>query len=152
MKSRQKPPSETFPETSPFAWNPQRSQAAISLASGITQQATADEAGVDKRTITNWLLHPDFAAEVDRLSLMVDVSSRAERLRIAMRVIRQSVKEDMISTQKDVLEWLKFAQSETDGVKLDIVKLATALGADEAPVADSGSTGTRGEAESEAVH
>lgn len=144
-------PSENFPEIAPFDWDKQRSQAAILLASGNTHQSSADEVGVSKRTITNWLQHVEFQAEVDRLSLMVDVASRAERLRIAMRVIRQSVREEKIETTKDVLEWLKFAQSETDGVKLDLGKLAT-LAEVEAPLADSGSTRTFGEVTSEAAN
>lgn len=139
MSTASKKPSANFPEISPWTWDERRSQAAILLASGHTWQATADEVGVDKRSITNWMQNPDFAAEVDRLSLMVDVSSRAERLRITMRVVRQRVREEEIETSKDLLEWLKFAQSETDGVKLDLNKLA-AFGSDEAPVADSGST------------
>lgn len=126
-----------FPQISSWTWNEQRNNAAIKLASGYTHQATADEVGVDKRTITNWLQNVDFAAEVDRLSLMVDVSSRAERLRIAMRAIRQKVREDGVDTTKDILEWLKFAQSETDGVKLDLTKL-TALGETDPLVADRG--------------
>ena len=132
-----KPPSEDFPTISPWVWNEQRSQAAIKLASGYTWQATADEVGVDKRTITNWFQNVEFSAEVDRLSLMVDVASRAERLRITMRAIRQKVKDDGVETAKDVLEWLKFAQSETDGVKLDLSKLASLAEAG-APVADRG--------------
>ncbi|HEX2881592.1 MAG TPA: hypothetical protein VHO25_18815 [Polyangiaceae bacterium] len=129
---------EGFPEISLWVWNEQRGQAAIKLASGYTWQSTADEVGVDKRTITNWMQNVEFSAEVDRLSLMVDVASRAERLRIAMRAIRQRVREDEVDTDKDVLDWLKFAQSETDGVKLDLSKLA-ALGEVDAPLADRGS-------------
>jgi hypothetical protein len=134
-----------------FEWTEERSSAAIALAQGKTQKQVAQEVGVPERTQRSWLAHPDFAAEVDRLSLMVDVSSRAGRLRIAMRAIRQAIKDDVVDTNKDVLEWLKFAQSETDGVKLDITKLAAALGANEAPVADSGQTGVSGEAESETI-
>jgi hypothetical protein len=134
-------PSDTFAEFSPFEWNPQRSQVAVELASGRSQQDVADEVGITKRTITNWMRHVEFAAEVDRLSLMVDVSSRAERLRIAMKAIRQSVKENQVATDRDVLDWLKFAQSETDGVKLDLTKL-TALSEDAASVAHRRQIGT----------
>jgi len=50
---------------------------------------------------------------------MIDISSRAERLRMAMRVVRQKVRADgTLETDKDVLDWLKFAQSETTGIKL----------------------------------
>lgn len=141
MKKVEMEPANAFPETSPWTWNEQRSQAAIKLASGYTWQATANEVGVDKRTITNWMQRNEFAAEVDRLSLMVDVASRAERLRIAMRAVRQRVGEETVETEKDVLDWLKFAQSETDGVKLDLSKLA-ALGEANASLADRRPTGT----------
>ncbi len=67
---------------------------------------------------------------------MVGIASRAERLRLAMRVVRQRTNDDgLIDTKADILDWLKFAQSETTGIKLDLSKLA-ALGADDPPVAD----------------
>lgn len=89
------------------------------------------------RALYLWLQDPAFAEEVDRLSLMVGVASRAERLRIAKRVVRQMVKDSgLVKTDKDLLDWLKFAQGETDGIKLDLDKLAAALGADAPPVAD----------------
>jgi len=41
------------------------------------------------------------------------------------------VKDDkVIKTDKDLLDWLKFAQGETDGVKVDAAKLLAALGDD----------------------
>lgn len=137
-----------FPEIAPFEWDQKRSDAAVLLASGNTHQSVADQVKVSKRTITNWLQHVEFSAEVDRLSLMVGIASRAERLRIAMRVVRQSVREETIVTEKDLLDWLKFAQSETDGIKLDLTKLS-ALGETDASVAVSGS---HRESQSEAIH
>ena len=121
---------------SEFEWNPQRTKAAIALAEGYTQQEVAVEVGVTDRTLRNWLDDEVFAAEVDRLSLMLGIASRAERLRLAMRVVRQKASGNALQTDKDLLEWLKFAQSETDGIKLDLTKLA-ALGEDEASVASS---------------
>jgi hypothetical protein len=118
------------------------------LASGGSQDDAATEAGVSDRTIRNWLAESDFAAEVDRLSLMVGISSRAERLRLAMRVVKQKTAGSGIVTEKDLLDWLKFAQSETDGIKLDLTKLA-ALGEDDPLMAVGGSPGT---AENEAVN
>jgi hypothetical protein len=78
------------------------------------------------KTVYNWMQEAEFAAEVDRLSLMVGISSRAERLRLAMRVVRQKIHEQTgkVVTDRDILDWLKFAQSETDGVKLDLSELA----------------------------
>lgn len=112
-----------------FVWTEERSQAAVVLASGGTKQEAADQANVDRTTIYDWLKHPEFCAEIDRLSLMVHIASRAERLRIAMRVAKARVKDDdsVPVTDKDLLDWLKFAQSETDGAKIDLSKLAELL-------------------------
>jgi hypothetical protein len=101
-----------------FHWSSKRTKAALALAEGQSQQAVAEAIGVCRKTICNWLCVTAFAAEVDRLSCMIDVSSRAERLRMAMRAVRQKVRPDgTLETDKDVLDWLKFAQGETTGVK-----------------------------------
>lgn len=71
-----------------FHWSPTRENAALGLAQGYSQQAVADAIGVCRKTICKWLCVPAFAAEVDRLSSMVSIASRAERLRIAMRAVR----------------------------------------------------------------
>jgi predicted transcriptional regulator len=127
---------EAAPLVSTFKWNESRSYVAIELAHGRTQKEIAEECGIGERTIRNWVQHPEFSAEVDRLTLMVGIANRAERLRIAMRVARQSVKEDgTISTRRDILDWLKYAQSETDAIKLELEKIAATFGADAAPVA-----------------
>jgi len=123
----------------PYEWTPKKSAVAISLAQGYSQQAVADEHSIAKRTVQRWVSDTEFAEEVDRLSLMVDIASRAARLRIVMRVARQKIDETGIETEKDLLDWLKFAQSETDGVKLDIAKLLAAFGSDEPSVAGGGS-------------
>lgn len=102
-----------------FEWNETRSRAALGLADGKTQQQVADECDISRRTVVRWLEHPDFAAEVDRLTLLTGISLRSERLRIIKRIIRQSVKDDQkIKTDKDLLEWLKYAQSETNGTDI----------------------------------
>jgi transposase-like protein len=104
-----------------FRWTPKTRAVASALAEGKTRAQVAAEHGVGLRTIYRWLTDPEFAAEVDRLSLMVDVAGRAERMRIAMRAVRQRVRDDgTLDTEKDVLDWLKFAQSETDGLKLGL--------------------------------
>jgi hypothetical protein len=119
--------AEDFSKTSGFKWSPARATAALALASGKTRKEAAEEAEITERSIYLWLQEVEFSAEVDRLSLMIGIASRAERLRIAKRVVRQMVKDDeTIGTEKDLLDWLKFAQSETDGVKLDLAALAEA--------------------------
>jgi len=106
-----------------FQWTSTRTKAALALAEGQSQQAVAEAIGVCRKTICNWLCVTAFAAEVDRLSCMIDISSRAERLRMAMRAVRQKVRADgTVETDKDVLDWLKFAQSETTGIKLGFSK------------------------------
>jgi hypothetical protein len=93
-----------------FHWSSKRHKAALALAEGQSHQAVADGIGVSRKTIWNWLCVTEFAAEVDRLSCMIDIASRAERLRIAMRVVRQKVREDGTpETEKDLLDWLKYA-------------------------------------------
>jgi hypothetical protein len=123
-----------------FEWNEKATTAALALANGGTRKEAAKEAAIGERTLYRWLLEPEFSAEVDRLSLMTDIAGRAERLRLAKRAVRQAMDEDgKLTTKADVLDWLKFAQSETDGIKLDLTKLATAVGKAEASVADRGS-------------
>lgn len=109
-----------------FQWTKQKGEAALALAEGKQRREVIDTYAIPERTLYNWLANPDFSAEVDRLSLMIGIASRAERLRIAMRVVRQKTAGDFTDTDKDVLDWLKFAQSETDGVKLDMTKLMEA--------------------------
>ena len=126
-----------------FAWNEKRSQAAILLADGYTIEETASAVGVNTRTIDRWKANPEFSQETDRLALMVGISSRAERLKIAKRMIRKlAIKQ--VPTHKDLLEWLKYAQGETDGIKLDLTSLFEAV----APVAGSGQSGVIDEDES----
>lgn len=116
-----------------FQWTPPREAAAFALAEGKTREEAAAAAEVTERTIYTWLQHPDFSAEVDRLTMMTGIAVRAERLRQAKRIVAQLEGK----TTKDLLEWLKYAQSETDGITLDLAKLAAALGADASPLADS---------------
>lgn len=109
-------------------WDETRSKAAGLLALGYPKSYVANEVGISRNTVYAWLDDPEFAGEVDRLSLMVGVANRSERVRMAMRVIRSRLDEDGVPrSDKDSLDWLKFAQSETDGAKLDFSKLAELL-------------------------
>lgn len=110
-----------------FHWTPKRQKAAMILAQGYTQAEAAAQVGAGQRTIERWAADLEFSVEVDRLSLMVGIASRAERLRIAMQVVRQKVRDGEIKTDRDALDWLKFAQSETDGAKLDLAALLGAM-------------------------
>ena len=111
-----------------FVWDDRKSEAALTLARGRPKTEAARAADVDRSTIYEWLKIPEFCAEVDRLSLMVSISSRAERLRVAMRVAYAlGMDEETPRTEKDLLDWLKFVQSETDGAKVDLSKLTELL-------------------------
>lgn len=118
---------------STFQWNEKSEKAAISLANGDTQQQAADIAGVSDRTIRRWLEDAEFSEEVDRLTFLTGVAHKAERLRLAKRAINQLG----IRTEKDLLDWLKYMQSETDGIKLDFTELLAAVTTDGDKVAGS---------------
>lgn len=119
-----------LPETSAFKWTAARRRAAIALADGATQIEAAAEAEVTDRTIRLWLAEPDFSEEVDRLTLMTGLATRAARLRLAKKVISRLG----TATDKDLLDWLKFAQSETTGAVNDFAdRVAVALAGDHSP-------------------
>lgn len=94
------------------------------LAAGYRKPEVAKEIGVDRGTIYDWLAHPDFYCEVDRLTFMVDVAVRAERIRKSMRLLRAREVDGVLQSDKDSLDWMKFVQSETDGAKVDLSKLS----------------------------
>lgn len=103
-----------YPVITRFGWTPKRTAAALALAQGLSREQVASDVGTTRKTIYNWLRNADFAAEVDRLSLMVGIAARAERMRMTMRVVRQKVKGETVETERDLLDWLRFAQSETN--------------------------------------
>lgn len=118
---------------SAFQWGKKQTIAAIALANGDNQQEAAEKAKVTDRTIRNWLAIPEFAEEVDRLTFLTGIAHKAERLRLAKRIVAKLNEH----TEKDLLEWLKFAQSETDGFKLDITEVYAALATNGGKVAGS---------------
>ena len=102
-------------------------------------------AGVNIRTIQRWLLLPEFSEEVDRLVFLTGIARKSERLKITKRIARNLGD----TTEKDLLDWLKFARSETDGAKLDLTGLlrqlteqSTAEPAHGSRLAGGGSDGT----------
>jgi len=125
--------AEGFRKASTFKWSKKHELAAIALAEGRTQQEVAEIAEVTDRTIRNWLDEPEFSEEVDRLTFLTGVAHKAERLRLAKRVVRQLG----ITTEKDLLDWLKYMQGETDGIKLDFTELLAAVAKDGDKVASS---------------
>jgi len=112
--------NQNVSKMSAFKWNQKNSQAAFLLAQGNTIKETASSLGINERTIYRWKNTDIFTQELDRLTCMVGIASKAERLSFAQRVGHQIGKASMIKTNKDILDWLKYAQSETDGIKLDL--------------------------------
>jgi len=132
---------------SAFTWTRKRVQAAEQLAQGKTVKEVADDIGVTDRTIYHWKTETVFSQEVDRLTLTRDVASRAERVRIAQRMLRKKAAsgalEDLESS-KDPLEILRYIQSETNGSVTSIPELEqlAAILAGNSPVAGSGPAST----------
>jgi hypothetical protein len=125
-----------------FVWTRKRAAAAVLTAQGYFAREVSAAVHISERQMKRWRANVEFRMEVDRLSVMVDVASRAERLRIAARVARQRVHDDgTIETRADLLDWLKFAQSETDGAKLDLTSLLASFTPVTPLVADGGPDG-----------
>lgn len=118
---------------SAFRWTEKAENVAIALANGDTQKDAAEKNGVTDRTVRRWLEEPEFSEEVDRLTFLTGIANKAERLRLAKRVINQIG----AHTEKDLLDWLKYAQGETDGIQLDLTGLLAAITANGDKMADS---------------
>lgn len=112
-----------------FQWTEKRSRVAILLAQGHTIRETSEQTGYSTRTIDRYKANPEFAAEVDRLSLMYGLSSKAERLRLIQRAARQFVHDDgSLDTGGDtLLDYLREARMTIDGTRLNIVSELAAI-------------------------
>jgi hypothetical protein len=130
-------------EMSVFQWTPEKVEAAMMLAEGYTYKQVGTQISKTEKTVYRWMLDTAFSSEVDRLSLMVGIASKAERLRLAKRIVRAKCTSDIMSSDKDVLDWLKFAQSETDGANLNLAGLLTAVSEDVASMASPGQGSNR---------
>jgi transcriptional antiterminator len=106
-----------------FEWNEKRRKAAIALADGQTQVQAAEVCGISDRTIRQWLTYPEFTEEVDRLTLLTGIALKSERIRQAKRIVRQLEGR----TKEDLLDWLKYVQSEMKADEDFIDKLAAAF-------------------------
>lgn len=99
---------------------PEQQEKAIELlAKGFAINEAAKELGVSEKTIDRWKRDIEFAQRLNEVSLTVGVALKAERLRMANRIARK-LASNKTPTRKDLLEWLKFAQSETDGNKVNV--------------------------------
>ena len=111
-----------------FRWTPLRSEIATMLANGYTNREVCAALSspallVTPSSIRSLMSNPVFSEEVNRLTLITDTASRAARVRLAKRVVHSLG----MSTEKDLLDWLKYLQSETDGQRLNMSVLLEAL-------------------------
>ena len=107
----------------PFVWNNKRRKVALLLAEGEKVSLIAKECKVGRNTIWRWQQHPEFSAEVDRLVFMTGIALRSERLKIAKQVVKARMQTQYPRTARDLLDWIKYVQSETDGAKLDLTAI-----------------------------
>lgn len=113
-----------------FNWTDKREKAALALARGHTKTAICSKLGIGRTTLHTWLQNEEFSAEVDRLAHMVGIAARANRLKEAQRLYRMARKAMQLParvTMRDLLDILKYVQSETDGAKLDLTALLDAF-------------------------
>lgn len=107
--------ARNVPKMLRFRWTPKKSAAAVALAQGKARQQVAANLGIARMTLWRWATDMEFSAEVDRLTLAVEIATKAHRLRIAMRAVRELRGDDgALETRRDVLDWLKYAKSEMD--------------------------------------
>lgn len=100
-----------------FRWSKKRRLAAELLAAGFTNAETAQRVGVSERTIYRWKCYPDFLTEVDHLTLNTHLAQKAERLRLAYRIIADKAKQ---ASRKDLLDWLEYLRQELEGTKHEL--------------------------------
>lgn len=105
-----------------WVWTEERAKACCMLAEGKSIAGVAKEIGCSTDTIDNWRGAPEFASEVDRLTLMTGIALPAHRMRIIKAAIDQRIAEDgTVLSKKDILEWMKLANEEMEGVRTTLL-------------------------------
>lgn len=120
-------------------WSGLASEIVVHLAAGLSDTETAKLLDTNRMAIWRLRQIPEFMEELDRLTMMTGAAQRAERMRTVKRIIarleRQALESNKIGDT--LLDYLKFAQSETDGatLNLDLNKFFAAISADGSAVA-----------------
>ena len=114
-----------------WKWTKRKNEACAMMAAGMTINETAHKIGVDERTIYRWKNEPEFYRELNDLTLTTGLALKGERLRLTKRIVADIQAEarrmNEPVTRKDILDWLKYAAEETDGLKLGVADLLTEL-------------------------
>jgi transposase len=105
-----------------FKWTKRRIELAETIADGNSVKNAAKICDISERTAYRWNSNLEFSTEVDRLTLMMGIASKAKRLRIAKKVVREKMAGG-VNTKKDLLEWMQFAAKETDEVRLNLADI-----------------------------
>lgn len=126
-----------------FEWDSKWNDAVKMLAVGDTVREVAEAVGVTERTIYLWKNKESFAAEVDRLSLIYGLASKAERTRLLMRMAKQKVKADGSLELDDtsLMDIIKEMRMQIEGTRIDISTIYTALSDEARSVARAGQVG-----------
>jgi hypothetical protein len=114
-----------------FKWTSRRAQAALRRAQAHLTKETAEAVRVSRPSIERWKCDIVFSTQVDRLYCMIDITDRVERLRSAMRTVRDKVSDERLETKANLLDWLNNAQSETNGIKLNLTALLSSSPSDD---------------------
>jgi hypothetical protein len=95
-------------------------KAATALARGDkTDDQILPDLGISKRTLSRWKEHPDFQLKIAEIIADIDITMKAERIKIVKKEITRVLKklelnEDK-STSRDLVALLKFVAEETAG-------------------------------------
>lgn len=84
------------------------------LAGGMSTNEVGEEIERDGSTIRRWRQDPKFANQLELAILNQGASLRAERIRLAKKMLRKIGTEN---TKADPVDILRYIQSETDGAK-----------------------------------
>ena len=131
---------QIFSVLSDFEWNEQRNQVALMLATGYTIKEAADAVGVTDRTVYNWKRSEEFIQEIDRLAVTHGAASKSYRMQLLNRMIRAFIREngDIELHDESLLDLIKEARMQSEGTRIDLTTIYTALAAESRSVARSG--------------
>jgi hypothetical protein len=108
------------------------------LAQGSTYVEVEKETGINQSSLAYLMKDADFSKEVDTLSMMYGMASKAERVRMITKMAKQFIKEDgnYDISGFTLLDLLKEARMQTEGINLNVLSQLTAINEDAAPSAN----------------
>lgn len=97
-----------------FVWDEVKLKLAEAVAKGDRSlNEVLTEFKIPERTFYRWKKHPEFQQKIDEIIADIDIAQKAERIKIAKKVIRQKLEQDKDKlSSKDLLDWLKYVGEE----------------------------------------